>query len=142
MHYPWHPAFGQRVEVVYREQRKGEQVAICTTSQGANLIIPAWMLDADACVGMTLGSRRACLAALVDLRHTLDGLRSDRSDAPEGGKEVDREKSEARCSSSGEAPRPARTPGCALAGSSDRRPRRTPSRRRAGASGRATRGRR
>ena len=139
MHYPWHPSFGKSVEVVYREQRKGEQVAICTTTQGANLVIPAWMLDAEACVGMTLGSRRASLGALLDLRRVLDVLGSDRPDAPVGGKEVDREKSEATRSTGNDEPRPDRALGRALADAPDRRSRRTPSGGRAGASERSAR---
>lgn len=49
---------------------------VCTIAEDAGVIIPAWMFDAALCSRMTLGTRRASIVALRELRSIVDEIRS------------------------------------------------------------------
>lgn len=74
MHYPWHPLVGRQIPLLYREQRRGESVALCELPDGSRAVVPAWMLDPAACRSLTTGAPRSALAALRDLRRLHDAL--------------------------------------------------------------------
>ena len=90
VHYRWHAAFGTKVLVAYREYRRGETVAICELADGTRAILPLWMLDAEACATMKMGSPVVLLQALEALHRFLSDLGLDvrTSRALLGAKEV------------------------------------------------------
>ena len=65
---------GQQVPVLYREHRKGEQVAICELPDGSRAVVLAWMLERVTCAALTFGIPQCSLEALRDLRRLLDAL--------------------------------------------------------------------
>lgn len=75
--YPWHAAAGVEVEVLYREQRRGEVVFICRMPDGTGEVVPAWMFDGAECSRLKVGPPRASVKALAELRARLDGICSD-----------------------------------------------------------------
>lgn len=89
MHYRWHPLVGQSLPVQYREQRRGEQVAICELPDGSHTVVPAWMLERAACAALTFGAPQVSLEALRDLRRLLDVLAQERVPAAASGGVLD-----------------------------------------------------
>lgn len=75
VHYPWHPAYGSEIPIVYWETRRGERVLVTILSDGTRGVVPAWMLDRDLCGAMGFGQPVAAASALADLRRILDGLK-------------------------------------------------------------------
>jgi hypothetical protein len=71
MLYPWHPAFGTDVDVLYEEQRRGEIVYVCLLPDDTGVVIPKWMFSAAAVSRVGVGAPRASLRALVDARAIL-----------------------------------------------------------------------
>ena len=80
--YRWHPAYEQKIIVVYRETRSSGSVAICQMPDGSCATLPVWMLDAAICACMREGPPQVSLAAIRDLRDTLRALGFDRPVAP------------------------------------------------------------
>ena len=76
MQYPWHPAYGNTIVVHYREKRGDRDVFVCTIAGDSGLVIPIWMFDRAICLQMTLGERRASMAALQELRGVLSELQA------------------------------------------------------------------
>lgn len=68
---------------MYREQRGGEPVAVIDMLDGSRQVLPAWMLDRDACKGLARGEPRASLRGLLDLRSVLEGVMQDGDDRPD-----------------------------------------------------------
>lgn len=89
MHYRWHPLVGQSLPVLYREQRRGEQVAICEFPDGSRAVVPAWMLERAACATLMSGAPQVSLEALRDLRRLLDALSLERFPADAAGSVLD-----------------------------------------------------
>jgi hypothetical protein len=69
--YPWHPAFGSDIDVLYEEQRRGETVCVCLLSNDSGVVIPKWMFSAAATSRMSIGESRPSLRALIDVRALL-----------------------------------------------------------------------
>lgn len=90
VYYPWHPAFGRIVPVLYRERRRGEEVAICEMADGSREVLPSWMLDAELCAVMNVGSPKASMKALSEVAAFLGelGFSAQTARATAGGEEV------------------------------------------------------
>lgn len=86
MHYRWHPEFGRSIPIIYREHRRGTEVAVCE-SGATRLVIPAWMFDAGACALMTVGPHCAAISSMLALRTQLSALGFDRSTCQIGREE-------------------------------------------------------
>ena len=71
VHYRWHALYGRRLRRQYVEQRAGGEVVHVEMAPGVVLVLAAWMLDAAACAGMSLGAPRVTLAALAELDQLL-----------------------------------------------------------------------
>ena len=71
VHYRWHPHFGRTVRRFYSEQRASGEVVHIELAPGVVTVVAAWMLDAAACAGMTLGEPRVAVSALMDLHRLL-----------------------------------------------------------------------
>jgi hypothetical protein len=67
VHDRWHPLYGRRVRRLYSERRRGSQCVHMEASPGAVTAVAAWMLDPIACVGMSIGSPRVTVSALIEL---------------------------------------------------------------------------
>src|SRR5690242_20609758 len=80
--YRGHSLVGQSLPVLYRERRRGEQVAICELPDGSRAVVPAWMLDRAACATLTFGAPQCSLEALRDLRRLLDSLEFEHAPTP------------------------------------------------------------
>jgi len=74
MAYPWHPIFGQELEVLYVEQRAREQVYICRQDDASTIALPSWMFQPGICSQMKLGQPRLSLTALEVLRGILSEI--------------------------------------------------------------------
>jgi len=74
--YPWHPAYRDTIVVHYREKRGDCDVFVCTIAGDSGVVIPMWMFDRAICLHMTLGDRRASMAALQELRGILSELQA------------------------------------------------------------------
>ncbi|MBV9916066.1 MAG: hypothetical protein JO153_06130, partial [Solirubrobacterales bacterium] len=73
IHYPWHPLFGQSIEVLPRGRRSGTQLLSCVGVEAISAV-PAWMTDAASCVGMIAGPAQISIEALIELRTLIDSL--------------------------------------------------------------------
>jgi len=125
VHYPWHPGYGTALQVVYREQRRGEQLAVCRVADGTCAVVPAWMLDAGACAGMRLGEAHVSISTLIELASLLAAIAGKRPSTPptEAQEEHHEEVADATPAVIEPRPIPARRPrrpraprGCARAG--------------------------
>jgi hypothetical protein len=58
---------GRRVRIERVDNRKTGRFVHVEVLPGVVTVVPAWMFDASACVGMEIGAPRASLAALHDL---------------------------------------------------------------------------
>jgi hypothetical protein len=91
VHYRWHLYFGSKVAVRRVEQRATGQFLQVLGPAGVVVSMAGWMLDPVICAGMTFGSPRVDLAALVELKRLLIGAinparcRSDVAIVPEEG---------------------------------------------------------
>jgi hypothetical protein len=75
--YAWHAYFGEELDVLYRETRRGEIVYICLMPDQTGGVIPEWMFDASRSGRSELGAACASIAALQDLRALLAAVTSD-----------------------------------------------------------------
>ncbi|MBP0447810.1 hypothetical protein J8J14_24000 [Roseomonas sp. SSH11] len=66
--YPWHPLRGQSLRVVQRLTKGGLDILWLEEQPGRSRVVPAWMCDAAACLGMEeLGPPRIDVEALSRL---------------------------------------------------------------------------
>ena len=84
--YAWHPEYEREIEVLYREERNGEEVFICVLPDGSGQVVPTWMFDGARCVGMRVGAPRASASALEQLRVLLRELGFDSESAADVGR--------------------------------------------------------
>jgi hypothetical protein len=85
--YRWHPQFGSEIQIAYREHRRSEEVVVFASPDRSRTVLPAWMLDANACGAMTIGSPRVEISALLELRVLLTAMGFDRNASPVGEQE-------------------------------------------------------
>ena len=78
--------------ISYRERRGGEETAVYAAGENTRSILPAWMLDAGACVEMILGQPRVSLLALERLRSLLSALGFEQDTPANSQREAMREK--------------------------------------------------
>src|SRR5271166_3771033 len=71
VHYRWHALYGKRVHLHYSEVRTGARLSYVEAASGVVIVLPSWMLDPGACVGMRLGAPQVDIVALKDLRQLL-----------------------------------------------------------------------
>ncbi len=74
MAYPWHPAFGKHIDVIYQEKRRGESVYVVVLPNDSGATIPVWMCDPGTCAKMTLGHPHINVRSLEELRAILTEL--------------------------------------------------------------------
>ena len=75
VHYRCHPYFGRKVLVRRVEQRATGQFLKVEGPTGIVVSIAGWMLDPVICAKMTIGTPRVDLAALIELKRLLMGVR-------------------------------------------------------------------
>jgi hypothetical protein len=94
--YRFHPFYGVEVEVVRYLRRTESAVLIVRLPGGAQLALPEWMLNSQACDRLSYEERpRIALDALLDLRRLIDAQHiknatQDRScaESPSGGQDA------------------------------------------------------
>lgn len=76
--YPWHPLFGQTVQV--SRYRRGKALSFVYTQQRPDLSreLPDWMLDRAYCAGMSLGSPQVSVEGLAELAAVLASWTTNR----------------------------------------------------------------
>ena len=73
MQYRWHPHFNLTLAVRQAAGKNREQL-LCELPDGTLSLIPKWMTEAEACVGLSVGSPQVSVAALSQLREMADAL--------------------------------------------------------------------
>ncbi|CAK12359.1 conserved hypothetical protein [Rhizobium johnstonii 3841] len=73
VHYRWHPYFGQKVSVRRVEERATGRFLKVLGPTGVVIAISGWMIDPVVCSGMTMGTARVDLAALIELNRLVSG---------------------------------------------------------------------
>jgi hypothetical protein len=112
--YPWHPLFGQTLQV--SPHRRGKDLQCIYTDERPDLSreLPTWMFDESYCAGMTLGEARISIEGLIKFAAALEVFSETLTQSPRShpsrGKEKDRAKkslsqSGATCSLSGPSTR-------------------------------------
>ncbi|CAK7262005.1 hypothetical protein [Shinella sp.] len=87
--YRWHPYFGQKVCIRRVDRRAIGQFLQVLGPAGVVVSIAGWMIDPVACAGMTMGSARVDLAALIELNRLVMG--GDKPAIFQGGRGVAQE---------------------------------------------------
>jgi hypothetical protein len=74
VYYRYHPFVGEEVEILRRSRRSpAESVLVRLCRDGAQVVVPCWMLDAGFCAGLVDEDQpRLNVAALTELRRLLD----------------------------------------------------------------------
>ena len=86
IHYPFHPRFGQSVEVVHRRRFAGAEHLVVVQRDGTLALIPAWMSEETARSAALTACPRLSVDRLMDLRRQLDSLHASRGEsAPQAG---------------------------------------------------------
>jgi hypothetical protein len=70
--YRWHPLYGKKLRLFRRTVHDGAAVVHVEASGTVSRELPAWMVDGSICGGMELGPSQVSIAALNELRRTLD----------------------------------------------------------------------
>jgi hypothetical protein len=72
--YPWHPLFGQTLQV--SSHRRGKDLQCIYTDERPDLSreLPTWMFDASYCAGMALGEPQISIAGLLKFAAALEAL--------------------------------------------------------------------
>ena len=100
VHYPWHPHYGETLEVRRFWHNRSASGWICqvpSKAKGVVVPVPAWMTDKTFCDSLSVGNPLLSMEALCELRITLDNLlhrgratntdkQKERTDAPENRK--------------------------------------------------------
>lgn len=73
VYYRWHPYFGHKVSIRRVEERATGRFLKVLGPTGVVTAISGWMIDPVACSGMTLGTPRVDLAALIELVRLVSG---------------------------------------------------------------------
>src|SRR6516162_984327 len=109
--YPWHPLFGQTLQV--SSHRRGKDLQCIYTDDRPDLSrkLPTWMFDESYCAGMTLGEPQISIAGLLKFAAALAAFATQTPGArshPSKRKEKDR--AEKSISQPGAARSVSRTP--------------------------------
>ena len=91
--YPWHPLFGQALQV--SSHRRGKDLQCIYTDERPDLSreLPIWMFDDSYCAGMTLGEPQISIAGLLKFAAALAAFATQTPGArshPSKRKEKDR----------------------------------------------------
>src|SRR5579864_3714717 len=94
--YRYHPRYAAEVELVRYLRRGSAAVVVVRLPDGAQVAIPEWMLDSEACERLTIeGKPRISLGSLLDLRLLIDTQpsltadpASDRAESARGGQDA------------------------------------------------------
>ena len=91
--YPWHPLFGQTLQV--SSHRRGKDLQCIYTDDRPDLSreLPTWMFDESYCAGMTLGEPQISIAGLLKFAAALAAFATQTPGArshPSKRKEKDR----------------------------------------------------
>jgi hypothetical protein len=72
--YPWHPLFGQTLQV--SSHRRGKDLQCIYTNERPDLSreLPTWMFDESYCAGMTLGEARISIEGLIKFAAALEAF--------------------------------------------------------------------
>jgi|SRR5215217_531372 hypothetical protein len=83
--YPWHPLFGQTVQV--SRYRRGKALSFVYTQERPDLSreLPDWMLDQAYCAGMSLGSPQVSIEGLAELVAVLASWTTNRRHGARSG---------------------------------------------------------
>jgi hypothetical protein len=81
--YRWHPHFNLTL-AVRRETGQNREQLLCELPDGTLSLIPKWMTEAEACVGLSVGSPHVSVAALCRLQELLEALTRGRCGSPAG----------------------------------------------------------
>jgi len=111
--YPWHPLFGQTLQV--SPHRRGKDLQCIYTDERPDLSreLPTWMFDEGYCAGMTLGEPQISIEGLIKFAAALVAFATQTLGArshPSKRKEKDR--AEKSISQPGAARSLSRTPSC------------------------------
>jgi len=111
--YPWHPLFGQTLQV--SPHRRGKDLQCIYTDERPDLSreLPTWMFDEGYCAGMTLGEPQISIEGLIKFAAALAAFATQTLGArshPSKRKEKDR--AEKSISQPGAARSLSRTPSC------------------------------
>ncbi len=72
--YRWHPLYGKKVALFRRTGRRGSQVVHLELNRKFSRELPAWMVDASVCGGMSKGPPQSSAIALSELRAVISSL--------------------------------------------------------------------
>jgi hypothetical protein len=94
--YRYHPGYAAEVELVRYLRRGSAAVVVVRLPDGAQVAIPEWMLDSEACERLTIEAKpRISLGSLLDLRLLIDTQpsltadpTSDRAESARGGQDA------------------------------------------------------
>ena len=91
--YPWHPLFGQTLQV--SSHRRGKDLQCIYTDERPDLSreLPTWMFDESYCAGMTLGEPQIGIEGLLKFAAALEAFATQTLSArlrPSRKKEKDR----------------------------------------------------
>src|SRR5215210_69884 len=102
--YPWHPLHGKRLRVVQRLTKGGLDIHWLEERPGLCRVVPAWMCDPAACLGMAeLGPPRVAVEALGALAALLKVTTDARRVAASSRASPVEEASDAESSAAGDA---------------------------------------
>ena len=76
--YRWHPHFNQTLAVRQVAGANREQL-LFELPDGTLSLIPKWMTESEACVGLSVGSPRVSVVSLCRLREMVDAVLRGRS---------------------------------------------------------------